>query len=151
MIFLHLLLGLLLGKFFGHTSLFTFASIIPDIDHIYVILKHRLFTKKKLLNALAHEERYRVRFKTPLMHSLLGLVLCSAFFFLFVKDASLLLIFLLMYLSHLLLDWPDIDKKQYLYPCSKKEFSGFLPIWSSIEKRITLIASLLLLFLYFLF
>ena len=151
MIFLHLLLGLLLGKFFGHTSLFIFASIIPDIDHVWVILKNRLFTKKKLFDALAHEERYHIRFKTPLMHSLLGLVLCSAFFFLFVKDASLLLIFLLMYLSHLLLDWPDIDKKQYLYPCSKKEFSGFLPIWSSIEKRITLIASLLLLFLYFLF
>src|SRR3989338_8241974 len=151
MIFLHLLLGLLLCKFFGHTSLFIFASIIPDIDHVWVILKNRLFTKKKLFDALAHEERYHIRFKTPLMHSLLGLVLCSAFFFLFVKDASLLLIFLLMYLSHLLLDWPDIDKKQYLYPCSKKEFSGFLPIWSSIEKRITLIASLLLLFLYFLF
>lgn len=37
MIFLHFLLGLLLGKLFGHTLLFVVASLLPDIDHLYVI------------------------------------------------------------------------------------------------------------------
>lgn len=137
MIFLHLILALLLGKFFGHTLLFVVASMLPDIDHLYLIVKHRLFTKKKFLDALKHEERYGIRFKTPFMHSLFGLALCSLIFYLIVLDNQLTLFFLLTYLSHLLFDWPDIDKKQYFYPLSKKEFSGFLPIWSKTEQRIT--------------
>lgn len=148
MIFLHLLLGLLLGKFFNHTLLFVFASILPDIDHLYIIVKNKLFTKKKLLNALKYEEKYNIRFKTPLMHSLLGLVLCSALFFFIARDTSLLLIFFSTYFSHLLLDFPDIDKKQYLYPLSKKEFSGFLPIWSRAEQIITLLIVIIIIILY---
>lgn len=147
MIFLHLLLALILGKLFGHTLLFAFASLLPDIDHLYIIVKHKLFTKKKFLNALKHEKRYNLRLKTPLMHSLLGLVLCSLIFLLITFDNQLTLLFSLTYFSHLLLDWLDIDKKQYFYPW-KKEFSGFLPIWSKAEKVITIIAVIVLIALY---
>lgn len=84
------------------------------------------------------------------MHSLLGLLLCSFIFYLFALNYQLLLFFFFAYLSHLLLDWPDIDKKQYFYPFSKKEFSGFLPIWSQIEKIATLLVIVLLGILYML-
>ncbi len=147
MIFLHLLLGLLLGKLFGYTFLFVVASIAPDIDHLCLIVKYRLFTKKRFLDALKHEEHYHIRFKTPLMHSLFGLFLCSLIFYFIVPKAQLTLFFSLTYLSHLLLDWPDIDKKQFLYPW-KKEFSGFLPIWSKAEKAVTLLALIILAILY---
>ena len=146
MIFLHLLLGLLLGKFLGHTILFVCASMLPDIDHIYIVCKHHLFTKRKLFDALRHEERYGVRFKTPFMHSLFGLLFCSLIFFIIAQNLQFTVYFALMYGSHLLLDWLDIDKKQYLYPFSKREFSGFLPIWSKTEKILT-IASLMALYM----
>lgn len=147
MIFLHLLLGLILGKLFGHTLLFVIASMLPDIDHLYIIIKHKLFPLKRTIQVLKKEEEHNIRFKTPLMHSLLGLLLCSGLFFISIQNVQLTLFFSLAYCSHLLLDWPDIDKKQYLYPL-KREFSGFLPIWSKTEQILTILASLIIIFLY---
>jgi len=147
MIFLHLILGLILGNFYGHTLLFVVASMLPDIDHLYVIIKNKLYNKKKLFDALKHEERYNLRFKTPLMHSVLGLIICTSLFYLFSYNLTLSVYFSLAYFSHLLLDWPDIDKKQYLYPF-KKEFKGFLPIWSRAEKIATLVSLFVLMYFY---
>ena len=147
MIFLHLILGLILGKLYNHTLLFVVASMLPDIDHLYVIIKNKLYNKKKLFDALKHEERYNLRFKTPLMHSVLGLIICTSLFYLFSYNLTLSVYFSLAYFSHLLLDWPDIDKKQYLYPF-KKEFKGFLPIWSRAEKIATLVSLFVLMYFY---
>ena len=145
MIFLHLIIGLILGKLSGYTLLFVIASIIPDIDHLYLLIKHKLFTKAKIIYALKHEEKYKIRFKTPLMHSILGLLICTLIYYLTFNKNTIY--FASAYLLHLLFDFPDIDKKQFLYPL-KYEFSGFLPIWSKTEQRLTLIFLIILAFLY---
>ena len=147
MIFLHLLLGIILGKLYGYTLLFIIASVIPDIDHLYIILKNKLYRKDKLLDALKNEEKYGLRFKTPLIHSFLGLIICTLIFYLIFFQAKLALYFASAYLLHLLLDWPEKDKKQYLYPL-KIEFEGALPIWSKQEKAATIFALLAALTLF---
>ena len=145
MIFIHLIIGLILGKLSGHTLLFVIASILPDIDHLYLLIKHKLFTKVKIIDALKHEEKYKIRFKTPLMHSILGLLICTLIYYLTFNTNTIY--FASAYLLHLLFDFSDIDKKQFLYPL-KYEFSGFLPIWSKTEQRLTLIFLIILAFLY---
>ena len=147
MIFLHLLLGLICGGLFGNSLFFVFASMLPDIDHFYLIVKHKLFPIKKAIKVLKKEEEHGIHFKTPLMHSLLGLAICSSLFFIITSSKQYTILFSLMYGSHLLLDWPDIDKKRYLYPM-KKEFRGFLPIWSKTEKFITSIALITVIIIY---
>jgi len=44
MIFIHLLIGMILGKIFGNYLFFILGSVIPDIDHIYIIIKNRLWS-----------------------------------------------------------------------------------------------------------
>ena len=133
MIFVHLLLGAILGLTFGHSLLFILGSILPDIDHIYVMLKNQLWRPKKFIDSIRFEEEYKIRYKTPLIHSILGLIIFSLIVFLINKNW---IFFSMAYFLHLLIDWLDIDKKYYLYPL-KIEFKGFLPIWSRTEKILT--------------
>lgn len=147
MIFLHIIIGLIIGKIYGHTLFFIGASMLPDIDHLYLIFKHHLFPLKRTIKILKKEEEHNIHFKTPLMHSLLGLIVCTIIFFLITSSEQYTFYFVLMYSSHLLLDWPDIDRKQYLYPL-KKEFHGKLPIWSKTERIITALSLVVLAMLY---
>lgn len=137
MIFLHLILGLILGKLTNNYLPFLLGSLIPDIDHIYIILKHKLY-KKNFLDTLKNEEKYKIKYKTPFVHSILGLIVFSVIVQLVINNYLLSFYFSLAYLLHLLIDWPDKDVKYYLYPF-KIKFSGFLPIWSKQEKIITII------------
>ncbi|MBM3233323.1 metal-dependent hydrolase [Candidatus Pacearchaeota archaeon] len=140
MIFLHFILGLIAGGLYGsHTLFFIGASMLPDIDHLYLIFKHKIFPMKRTIRVLKKEEKHGIHFKTPFMHSLLGLAFFTILFYAITQSNEFTLLFALMYGSHLLLDWPDIDKKEYLFPY-RKEFKGFLPIWSKTEKVITFIA-----------
>jgi hypothetical protein len=141
MIFIHFLIGIILGLSFGNSYLFILGSIFPDIDHIFVIIKNRLFTRKKIIDSIRFEEKFGIRYKTPLFHSLLGLIFFSSILFIFNKDAIL---FSIAYFIHLLFDWIDIDEKYYLYPL-KIKFKGFLPIWSKQEKILTIILIILIL------
>jgi len=86
------------------------------------------------------ESRFKIRYKTKFVHSLLGLIVFSIIvYFLDTKGA---LYFGIAYFLHLLIDWVDIDEKYYLYPFDIK-FKGFLPIWSNFEKVVTLILLLI--------
>lgn len=145
MIFLHLIIGLILGKITGAWLPFLLGSIIPDLDHIYIMFKHKLL-KRNLLDTLKNEEKYQIRYKTPAVHSIFGLIVFSAVFYLCTNQQSALY-FASAYFLHLLLDWPDKDIKYYLYPWRVK-FSGFLPIWSRIEKILTIIGLAILIILF---
>lgn len=144
MIFIHLLLGIILGKLFGNYSAFILGSILPDIDHIYIIVKNKFWSINKIISSIKYEKKYHLEYKTPFMHSVLGLVVFTIFAFLFNFGA---LEFGIAYLLHLLIDWFDIDIKYYLYPV-KTKFKGILPIWSKFEKRITLALILIIICLF---
>jgi hypothetical protein len=137
MIFLHLIIGLILGKVLGNFWFFVIGSIFPDIDHIYIVIKNKLFSWKKYIDSLKNEKKYGLRYKTAFVHSLFGLTIFSLMVCLINIYGGIA--FALAYFLHLIIDWIDIDEKYYLYP-NKKKFSGFLPIWSSFEKIITVIA-----------
>jgi len=145
MIFIHLLIGILLGKIYGNYLFFIFGSITPDIDHLYIIFKNRLYNLKKLANSIKYEKKYSLRYKTPLVHSILGLIIFSSTVFLFNKTGAIY--FAIAYSIHLLIDWVDIDEKYYLYPI-KIKFRGFLPIWSKFEQILTIILILTIIILY---
>ncbi|HLD55122.1 MAG TPA: metal-dependent hydrolase [Candidatus Nanoarchaeia archaeon] len=146
MIFIHLILGLILGKIFGGYLFFILGSILPDIDHLYIMFKNKFFSINKIINSIKFEKKFGIKYKTPLCHSILGLILFSIIVFCFNKMGALY--FGLAYLLHLLIDWLDIDEKYYLYP-AKIKFRGILPIWSKSEQVLTIILLILLLFLYF--
>ncbi|MEK6906833.1 MAG: metal-dependent hydrolase [Nanoarchaeota archaeon] len=145
MIFIHLLIGILLGKIYGNYIYFIAGSLIPDIDHLYIILKNRLYNIKKIISSIKYEKNYGLKYKTPLIHSILGLVIISSAVFFFNKIGAVY--FSLAYFIHLLIDWVDIDEKYYLYPL-KIKFKGFLPIWSKQEKILTLLVIILLVIIY---
>ena len=145
MILAHSLVGILPIED-GHISWFFFSgSVIPDVDHIFVIIKHRIFAWRKLLDTVRFEDRYNIRYKTPYMHSLLGAIVMSLIvYFLNPIGAQY---FFVGYVLHLFLDWPDIDEKLYLFPL-RIPFRGFLPIISIPEIVFTLLLLLLNVFLF---
>ncbi len=146
MIFIHLLLGILLGNISGNYFLFILGSIFPDLDHLYILLKNRIKINK-IVDSIKFEKKYNLKYKTPLFHSLLGLLIFSGIILLFsTKNA---LIFATAYFLHLLVDWMDIDEKEYLYP-AKVKFTGFLPIWSKTEQALTITLLIVLLLRYIL-
>jgi hypothetical protein len=146
MIFLHLILGIILGNLTNNYLPFILGSIIPDIDHIYIILKHKLY-KKNFLDTFKNEEKYKIRYKTPLIHSILGLIILSSIFYFITLNQLSSIYFASAYFLHLLMDWPDKDIKYYLHPF-KIKFSGFLPIWSKTEKILTIIGIIILILLF---
>ncbi len=145
MIFLHILIGALITLTTGNIF-FLIGSIFPDIDHLYIIIKNRLFLIKKIKDSIKFEKKYKIRYKTPFFHSLLGLIIFSLIIWIFSRQSPL--IFSMGYFLHLLLDWLDIDEKYYLFPL-KIKFKGFLPIWSVPEKVATIILILLIIFRIF--
>lgn len=144
MIFIHLLLGIILGKLFGNYFAFILGSILPDIDHIYIIIKNKLWSIKKIVSSIKYEKKYNLEYKTPFMHSIFGLIIFIAFAFLFNFGV---LEFGIAYLLHLLVDWLDTDVKYFLYPF-RIRFKGFLPIWSKTEKIATIMLVLICILLF---
>lgn len=140
---IHFIAGLIPVENFKFSWFWFTGSVIPDVDHIFILIYYRVFSWKKIIDYFKNEEKYAIRFKTKYIHSLLGAVILSLPIFLFNSAGGLY--FFAGYLFHLLLDWPDKDVKQYFYP-SKKESRGFLPISSKTE-RIFAYALLLLIIL----
>lgn len=135
MILAHIIVGITGGTYIGDPSYFFAGSVFPDVDHLYVIAKNKMYPPKKLLHSLRHEGKYGLKYKTPLLHSVFGAMLCSAPIALLSPLGAVH--FLYGYLGHLVLDWVDHDEKQYLFPL-KKKFRGFLPIFSKAEIAFTL-------------
>lgn len=147
MIFAHVVVGLL-PVHNNHISWFWLVgSQIADLDHLAVLFYHRIFSWNKAVGYMRHEDKYNLRFKTKYAHSLFGAFVASGTVALFSPTGALY--FGLAYLLHLLLDWPDQDEKQYLFPLPIK-LRGFLPIFSLPEKIFTvaLILTVTLLYVY---
>ena len=112
------------------------GSVVPDIDHLFVLYKYKIFSLKKIFKIQANEEKYCLHFKTKYGHSIFGAVVCSLpILFL---DAYGAMFFFFAYILHLVLDWPDKDEKQYFFPL-KFKVRGFLPILSKWEILFTLV------------
>jgi membrane-bound metal-dependent hydrolase YbcI (DUF457 family) len=130
MIFAHLIIGLILGKKFGYVLPFVLGSVLPDIDHLFVLIKNKHFRIKEIFSAMKNEEKYGERYKTPYTHSLLAWLIFSVIAYFINRPAGLA--FSVGYLLHLALDILDIDEKQIFYP-NKKTVKGFLPVFSKWE------------------
>ncbi|MAH50698.1 hypothetical protein CMI37_33070 [Candidatus Pacearchaeota archaeon] len=144
MIFIHLLVGIILGISFGNLFFFILGSLFPDIDHIYIIIKNKLWNIRKIKESIKFEKKFGIRYKTKLFHSVLGLILFS--FLIFILYPKGAIYFGLAYFLHLLIDWIDIDEKYFLYPL-KIKFKGSLPIWSRLEKIITIVLIIIIILL----
>jgi hypothetical protein len=135
MILAHAIIGITAGTYVGDPAYVFLGSVFPDIDHMYIIVKNRMYPPKKLIHSLRHEGKYGLKYKTPFVHSVFGAALFSAPIMLWNPLGAWH--FFLGFLGHLLLDWVDHDEKQYLFPL-KKKFRGFLPIFSRVEIAFTL-------------
>jgi len=145
-IIIHLVAGLLPVNNFQFSWFWLVGSLIPDIDHIFLFIQHKLFSFSKIMDATRFEEKYGIRSKTKYVHSILGAMIVSLPVILINTAGGIY--FFAGYLLHLLLDWPDKDVKQYLYPL-KKELKGILPIASKTEQIISYVL-LLIIIIYFL-
>lgn len=121
------------------------GSVIPDIDHIFVILKNRLFSINKLIDSIINEEKYGIKYKTKYFHSVSGGLLIS----MIVSAISFSggVYFFSGYMLHLGLDFLDKDEKQYFYPLKIKT-KGWLPIFSKPEIIFTIILLLISIKIY---
>ncbi len=144
MILAHIIIGTLPAE--NHFSWFWFlGSVIPDIDHIFIIFKNKLFSINKLVDSVVNEEKYGIRYKTKYGHSILGGLLLSLI--VFVISFSGGIYFFSGYMLHLALDFPDKDEKQYFYPL-KIKIKGWLPIFSKTEIVFTIILLLISIKIY---
>jgi hypothetical protein len=144
MILAHLIVGLIPVE--NNFSWFWFlGSIFPDVDHIFIIFKNKIFSLKKLTDTIANEEKYGIKYKTKYLHSVLGGIIISAVVF-FVNFSGGIYFFL-AYILHLTLDFPDKDEKQYFYPL-KLKIKGWLPIFSKTEIIFTAILIIFLIIRY---
>ena len=134
MILAHIIVGITAGTYVGDPNYIFVGSVFPDIDHIYVIAKNKMYPSKKLIQTMRYAGDFDMRYKTPLIHSVFGAILCSAPIALWNPLGSIH--FFYAYIGHLVLDWVDHDEKQYLFPL-KKKFRGFLPIFSRVEIAFT--------------
>lgn len=136
MIFTHPIIGLMPIDNWEFSWFWFIGSIIPDIDHLFVLFYNKIFSWNKFINTIRFEEKYNIHYKTKYLHSILGAFVMSApILFISVRGAFY---FFLAYIFHFILDWPDIDEKQFFYPVSKK-FTGFLPIFSITEIILTVL------------
>ncbi len=131
MILAHIVAGVMPAENHSFSWFWFLGSIIPDIDHLFVLIKNKIFTWNKITDSIRFEDKYQIRYKTKYFHSIFGAVVVSLPVLLFGTTGALY--FFIAYIIHLLLDWPDQDEKQYFYPFSKKKFRGFLPIFSKPE------------------
>lgn len=138
MTFAHPLIGLILAKKFGHTIAFLAGSTLPDLDHLFVLIKHRHFKPKEIFVVMKNEKNYNEIYKTPYTHSIFAWLIISALAIFFNKNFGLA--FAIGYLIHLLIDLTDTDEKQIFFPF-KKRLRGFLPVFSFIEIIIGVVLS----------
>ncbi|MSU45469.1 MAG: hypothetical protein EXS47_02475 [Candidatus Zambryskibacteria bacterium] len=130
MILAHSIVGIMPVSNSEFSWLWFMGSVIVDIDHLFVLYSHKIFSWGKLVDTTKFEDKYGIHFKTKYMHSIFGaLVTTIPILFISMEGA---LYYFVAYLIHLVLDWPDIDEKQYFYPF-KKKIRGFLPIFSKPE------------------
>lgn len=130
MTFAHLLIGLILGKQFGYTLAFVVGSVLPDVDHVFVLIKNRHFRLREIFDVMKDEAKYGERYKTFYTHSLLAWILFSAAAILFNYSAGVA--FSVGYFLHLVVDLLDADEKRLFFPL-KKTMKGFLPVFSKYE------------------
>ena len=136
MIFAHLIVGAMPIDHSEFSWYLFIGSIIADVDHLFVLYKNKIFSWEKFIDVMRFEDKYGLRFKTKYAHSIFGAVVATLpVLFINIRGA---LYFFIAYIISLLLDWPDIDEKQFLYPF-KKKFRGFLPILSKIEIAFTVL------------
>jgi hypothetical protein len=144
MILAHIIIGTFPAE--NHFSWFWFlGSVIPDIDHIFIILKNKLFSINKVIDSIINEEKYGIKYKTKYIHSILGGLLISLIVSLISFSGSVY--FFSGYMLHLALDFLDKDEKQYFYPLKIKN-KGWLPIFSKLEIFFTIILLLISIKIY---
>jgi len=139
MILGHPLIGLLPVDHGGFSWFWLFGSIFPDIDHLFILLRHRIFSFGTAVERMRFEEKYGLRFKTPYVHSIIGAVVVSVA--VAIISAHGAVYFFMAYCVHLLLDFPDRDEKEYFWPL-KRKIRGFLPIGSKAEMIVTVALAL---------
>ncbi len=138
MIFAHSIVGIMPVSNSEFSWFWFIGSVIADIDHLFVLYSHKIFSLDKLVDAIKFEDKYGIHFKTKYIHSIFGAVITSIPILFISKEGALY--YFVAYLIHLALDWPDRDEKQYFYPFKKKVI-GFLPIFSKPEIIFTVLLS----------
>ena len=70
MIFAHSIVGIIAGNYFGYFWYWFLGSIIPDIDHLWMLYKHRIFSVSKIIDSMRFEEKYELNYKTKYIYKL---------------------------------------------------------------------------------
>lgn len=137
MIFAHSIIGIMPVNNSEFSWFWFIGSVIPDIDHLFVLYRHKIFSRKKIIDTMEFEDKYNLHYKTKYIHSIFGAIVMSLLILFISREGAFY--FFIAYLIHLILDWPDLDEKQYFYPFNKK-IRGFFPILSKPEIVFTIVS-----------
>jgi hypothetical protein len=136
MIIAHAIIGILPVDENRFSWFWLLGSVLPDTDHLFILVKNKIFSWKKIIDSIANEEKYNITYKTKYLHSAFGALTASLIIFLISPVGSAY--FFIGYVLHLVLDFPDKDEKEYFYPL-KIKVKGWLPIFSKLEVAFTII------------
>ena len=145
MILAHAIIGLTPVDSSQFSWFWFLGSVIPDVDHLFTAYKYKIFTWHKIVESVRTEAKSSMNYKSKYFHSIFGAVLVSLPAFLINPRGGKF--FFIAYLIHLLLDWPDIEEKYFLYPL-KIKFKGRMTAFSRYEVGFTLFFIILLLWFW---
>lgn len=137
MIFAHSIVGIMPVNNSEFSWFWFIGSVIPDIDHLFILYRYKIFSRKKIIDTMEFEDKYNLHYKTKYIHSIFGAIVMSLLILFISREGAFY--FFIAYFIHLVLDWPDLDEKQYFYPF-KKKIRGFLPILSKPEIVFTIVS-----------
>lgn len=126
----HILAGLLLGKYLGHTGAILLGMTLLDLDHVWdMIIRGRKHGFKKAFETLImpypEEDESRTIF-----HSLLGWLIVSIILYNLNPDFGLY--YSIGYFVHLMMDSLDTSKLHLFYP-TKYDVRGWVEYNSLME------------------
>lgn len=116
----HVLAGLIIGKLTGNYGLAIASAVLIDVDHLIPYAKHRVLLSPKKLWGVVTDPEDPYKNQRNYLHSFITWGLVSAIALLI--DPRIGLIFMLGYLSHLILDLLD-----------GSDFTPFYPFGSSVK------------------
>ena len=119
--------------------------MLPDVDHLFVMIQNKIFSLRKIVDSIANEKKYNITYKTKYLHSFFGALITFLIVLLISPIGSIYFFF--GYVLHLILDFPDKDEKEYFYPF-KIKIKGWLPIFSKVEIASTIILLIVVIKIY---
>lgn len=125
----HIVTGLIIGKLTGNYPISIIASILPDLDHLWIYYKHDVLFNRDLFKTLLNDKD-EIGEQRNYLHSIFIFAFLSFCVWYFLN--SVFIPFFIGYFIHMVLDSLDKSEMRPFYPFRFKT-TGFIGYLSKAE------------------